>query len=193
MRRTLRKGHAASQNVIESFMARLRRSTQKHKEVRTVLTYLGVIEKVCNKYAMTPGAVFSICGPGSTHCAQPEFHGTLSAEMVDGPGKRIFCAGQEMHFPTCESLVSEFKAMRARNIATVVRGTKKFLVMPRLAKLGHTQVNREEATRLVDMLCAANMEEAKSLWVRFGLMDEDSAVTNVAKLKRDLCCFGFGN
>jgi hypothetical protein len=93
----------ASQKDIESFTARLRRATQKQREVRNVLKYAHAVEKLFNNFALTPGEVFSICGLGQTHWAQPPSAGTLSAELVEGDGERISCAGEEFHFPACQS------------------------------------------------------------------------------------------
>jgi len=165
-----RKSHPASQNLIESFHSRARRGLQATKEIRPLMAYLEVLERLFRRFCNTPGVEYSICGPGPERAFQLN-RAHVSKSMIKGEGKRLTSGGVQLHFPTCEKLVEQYKASRGGSMPFVDRegSNTRCYVMHRLLQRGAPHVARQDATDLVAMVYARSADEVFEKWKGLGI------------------------
>jgi len=104
----IRKGHPASQNIIESCVSRLRRSIQAAQRLHEVKESLNKLETTFERYCCTPGTTYSICGPHQEHTFVPSSAGKASEDLLHGPGRRTSVGGVNLHYPTASHIMESF-------------------------------------------------------------------------------------
>ena len=180
----LRHGHAASQNLVESFNAAIRRVSKHVHFHQGVLELLERLERRFNIWVRTPGQVFSVCGNAASQRPGAPPPDDVSEDFLYGLGRRTQTGGKVLHMPTAEHIVRDYEATKGASVCSEVHGSSTFYVLRRCVGASPAPVDPDDF--VVIMRCAhcsnrvegtvAMVNALREIWRSTAIIDDTGKI-----------------